>query len=67
MSDVPATLHNMTSCTKVRYRDRIAALLALATVRTQDKSHRAKVEARAYFCSSCRGWHLTSRKHLRAT
>ena len=38
----------MTKCQKVIYRDRIAALLALSKVHHQDKSYRAKVEARAY-------------------
>lgn len=66
MSLVNRTLAGMTTCTKVRYRDRIAALLALAKVRQQDKSHRAKIEARAYFCADCRAWHLTSRKRWRA-
>lgn len=50
------------TCRKLRYRDRIAAQLALAQVIRQDKPHRQKTEARAYRCPSCRGWHLTSRK-----
>lgn len=49
------------SCTKHRYRDQIAAKLALAKVRSQDKSHRPKTEQRAYRCPECKGWHLTSR------
>lgn len=56
----------MPKCQKVKYRDRIAALLAMASVKRQDKSHRSKVEARAYFCAKCRGWHLTSQKRTRA-
>lgn len=56
----------MTKCQKVKYRDRIAALLAMATVRSQDKSHRTKVESRAYYCADCRAWHLTSQKRRRA-
>ena len=56
----------MTKCQKVIYRDRIAALLALSKVRHQDKSYRAKVEARAYHCADCKGWHLTSKKRWRA-
>ena len=47
---------------KIRYSDRIAALLALSTAQTQDDPTRPKVEARAYKCPSCHGWHLTSRK-----
>jgi hypothetical protein len=45
---------------KLRYRDEIAAKMALATIAAQDKSHRDKTEQRAYRCSRCRGWHLTS-------
>jgi hypothetical protein len=48
---------------KVRYPDRIAALLALAEVQNQDKSWRPKLERRAYRCSQCGGWHLTSLQH----
>lgn len=46
---------------KIRYSDRISALLALSTARTQDDPSRPKIEARAYKCPSCYGWHLTSR------
>jgi hypothetical protein len=46
----------MTRCAeKVRYRDRLAALIALSRVR-RDGEHRA------YRCLHCRGWHLTSQK-----
>jgi len=50
----------MAKCFKVRYRDEIAAKLALATIQNQDKASRPKAERRAYFCPDCRGWHLTS-------
>jgi hypothetical protein len=53
-------LHTMTRCSKYRYRDRIGALMALATVRHQDKSGRAKLEQRAYRCPKWGSWHLTS-------
>lgn len=46
---------------KLRYRDRVGALLALAKAQHADKAHRPKTEARAYRCPSCYGWHLTSR------
>ncbi len=49
----------------MRCRDRIAALLALATLKRQDKAHRPKAESRVYFCADCRGWHLTSRQTWR--
>ena len=48
------------TCAKVRYRDRIAAVLALESTRRGGKPKRA--EQRAYRCPACRGWHLTSMK-----
>ncbi|MFC5181372.1 hypothetical protein [Actinomadura harenae] len=45
---------------KVRFRDRIAATLALATIQRQGRQDRDKAEARAYRCPACSGWHLTS-------
>ncbi len=47
-------------CSKVRYRDQIAAGLALDTLRREDKP--GHTEARAYRCPLCGGWHLTSQK-----
>ncbi len=43
---------------KRRYRDGIAAKVALAKVQHQDKA--GHVERRAYQCPVCKGWHLTS-------
>lgn len=63
MSVLAAKLFAMARCMKLRYRDRIAALLALAKVQHQDKAARAKLEQRAYRCPSCGGWHLTSRNY----
>lgn len=48
-------------CVKVRYRDEIAAQLALARLRREDKP--GHTEKRAYRCPMCAGWHLTSRGH----
>jgi hypothetical protein len=45
-------------CRKTRYRDRIAAQLALATIHRKDRPQAR--ETRAYQCPRCRGWHLTS-------
>lgn len=50
----------MTRCSKVRYRDDIAAKLVLSRLVRQDKE--GHTEARAYPCPKCRGWHLTSRR-----
>lgn len=46
------------SCWKVGYKDRIAAMLALAKCR---KGSGARNERRAYHCGDCGQWHLTSR------
>src|SRR6478735_5334226 len=48
-------------CTKWRYRSRVDALLALARIQYRDSSNRDKQEQRAYRCTRCFGWHLTSR------
>lgn len=48
-------------CAKRRYRDKIAAKLALASIQADDSSARPKTERRAYRCPRCRGWHLTSK------
>lgn len=46
---------------KVRFRDRIGALMAL-NGRGRGDHRRDKTEARAYRCPDCHGWHLTSWK-----
>jgi len=56
----------MAKCFKFRYRDEIAAKLALATIKNQDRASRPKTERRAYSCPECRGWHLTSWRRRRA-
>lgn len=55
----------MTQCPtgKSRYRDEIAAKMALSAVQHQDKSWRPKLEQKAYRCPLCRGWHLTSQQN----
>lgn len=50
------------ACGKRRYRDELAAKLALATVQRQDKTKRPKTEARVYRCDQCKAWHLTSKE-----
>lgn len=49
-----------TTCRKLRYRDEIAANLALATLQRQGKT--GHHETRTYRCEKCRGWHLTSKR-----
>lgn len=48
------------TCRKIRYRDEIAANLALAKLQRQGKT--GHDETRAYRCEKCGGWHLTSQK-----
>ncbi|MBO2451294.1 hypothetical protein J4573_29665 [Actinomadura barringtoniae] len=56
--------HRPSTCPsgKVRFRDRIAANLALATIQRRDRPGREKLEVRVYRCSDCRGFHLTSQR-----
>ena len=48
------------TCTKRKFRDEIAAKLALANVQHRDSSQRPKCESRAYYHPVCKRWHLTS-------
>lgn len=50
-----------TPCTKHGYRDKIAALFALAELQTKDDPRRPKTERRVYHCGLCKHWHLTSK------
>jgi hypothetical protein len=52
-------------CTKRRYPDRIAALMALASAQRRQEHPSYAVagkrrETRVYRCPNCKGWHLTS-------
>ena len=49
-------------CRKTRYRDEIAARLALAHITHADRTDRPKTETRAYLCERCHGYHLTSQE-----
>ncbi|KMM44867.1 hypothetical protein CWIS_13650 [Cellulomonas sp. A375-1] len=51
---------------KVRYRDRLDALLALSKIGRKDSPRRPGSEQRAYPCPRCKGWHLTSTDRRRA-
>lgn len=53
------------TCTKRRYKDRIAALLALENTGRKRHTGRQKDERRAYRCPDCCGWHLTSKDERR--
>ena len=48
------------TCGKTRYRDEIAAKLALSRVGAGGSAPRGKEPQRVYFHHRCRGWHMTS-------
>lgn len=53
----------MAECPKIRYRDRLAALIALSNTqrgRRNSTLEARRREIRAYRCRRCHGWHLTS-------
>ena len=50
------------ACTKTRYRDSIAAMLAAAKIQARGSDRNGKTPWRAYRCPSCAGWHLTSQR-----
>lgn len=52
---------------KIRYKDKIAAMLALAKITQQDKAGRPATESRFYRCPHCRGYHLTSKRRSSRT
>lgn len=52
---------NLAPCSKVGYRDRITALLALETI-GRSTPRASKEPCRAYRCPHCKKWHLTARK-----
>lgn len=46
---------------KIRYRDRLGAMIALAsTERASKAGNTRREERRMYHCPHCRGWHTTS-------
>jgi hypothetical protein len=47
-------------CGKARYRDKVAAQLALLRLGRVEQ-RREKDAVRVYPCPKCKGWHLTSK------
>ena len=45
---------------KARYRDHASANIAITTIALRNDDERRKRPVRAYYCESCKGWHLTS-------
>jgi hypothetical protein len=46
-------------CAKRRYRDNIAALVALAKIQNRGETRGFNIPVRSYHCPRCKGWHLT--------
>jgi hypothetical protein len=55
--DPSSVADDMSECTKIGYRDKFAAELALFRTRT---AKRPRGERRIYKCPLCGKWHLTS-------
>lgn len=49
-------------CTKRRFRDRIAATMALMKNQRSPSYMDTRCEVRCYRCPKCGAWHLTSRR-----
>ena len=47
-------------CLKIRYKDKISAMMALASYKHSTKGCRKEI--RIYYCKSCKAYHLTSKK-----
>lgn len=47
-------------CNKIKYKDKIAVMLALASCKCNPNGKRQ--ETRYYFCKECNAWHLTKKK-----
>ena len=47
-------------CNKIKYKNKIRAMLALAQCKNSKKGKRQ--EHRIYYCSVCKCYHLTSKK-----
>lgn len=50
-------------CGKVKYANKADANTVIKTLKR--KSRRSKIPSRAYFCTDCGGWHLTSKPKVR--
>jgi hypothetical protein len=47
---------------KIRYRDRLGAMIALSQIDYRSQKAKGRKERRPYRCPQCAGWHLTSQK-----
>lgn len=48
------------NCSKIKYKDKISAMFALASCKHSKKGKRQ--ERRIYYCYICKCYHLTSKK-----
>lgn len=51
----------MSSCSKVSYPTKIAAVLAIHAIQRRNAARDRKGPTGAYICSACKRWHLTSK------
>lgn len=51
------------ACHKIKYRDKIAATMALISCwkKVYRKADWSRREKRIYYCNECKAWHLTSK------
>lgn len=56
----------MSDCSKIHYPSRGAAIRAMRAITRRYRDRARVCEAGAYFCSLCRGWHLTSKSGTQA-
>ena len=49
-------------CKKIKYKDKISAMFALASCKHEKKGNRQ--EQRIYYCNICKCYHLTSKNNL---
>jgi hypothetical protein len=50
------------NCSKIKYKDKISAMFALASCKHSKKGKRQ--ERRIYYCNICKCYHLTSKSKL---
>lgn len=53
-------MENKEGCHKRKYKDKIAAMLALMSCNKSGLKGRSRFENRIYFCEECNAYHLTS-------
>lgn len=51
----------MSGCQKIPYKSCTAATIAMRAIRRKKAARGLKVPTGAYFCGTCRCWHLTSK------